>query len=418
MSRRIFSNLGLFLFSLLLAFFFWAVATESEDPTKKETLASSVEVEIEGLPEDRVTYDAGNMRVLVTVRAPTSIWNNLRSDDFHAYIDLSDVPTGTLEVPIQVELRSEPTEVTEITEISPGTVEITVEELAEKDVPVTVNIQGTPAVGFVMNAYETVPQAVRVRGPASFVQQVFKAQVVVSVSDKQGDVRSDYQAVPLDENDNLVAQVEIAPKTVTVNVPIEPLGYLRDLAVTPALQGQPAPDYRVSNLVVRPPVVKVFGPPEAVRKTSGYLQTQPINMTGITQSITTPVGLQMPEGLTVVDPPRAVVSVTLRIEVIRSGLTLEVTPTIQGLSETLSATVELDKIVLILNGPLSIMEALNTEEDVQFVLDLTGLDPGDYSLVPDITVPSQVVIENVIPEAVPVRITEMPGEEEAEGTGP
>lgn len=418
MSRRIFSNLGLFLFSLLLAFFFWAVATESEDPTKKETLASSVEVEIEGLPEDRVTYDAGNMRVLVTVRAPTSIWNNLRSDDFHAYIDLSDVPTGTLEVPIQVELRSEPTEVTEITEISPGTVEITVEELAEKDVPVTVNIQGTPAVGFVMNAYETVPQAVRVRGPASFVQQVFKAQVVVSVSDKQGDVRSDYQAVPLDENDNLVAQVEIAPKTVTVNVPIEPLGYLRDLAVTPALQGQPAPDYRVSNLVVRPPVVKVFGPPEAVRKTSGYLQTQPINMTGITQSITTPVGLQMPEGLTVVDPPRAVVSVTLRIEVIRSGLTLEVTPTIQGLSETLSATVELDKIVLILNGPLSIMEALNTEEDVQFVLDLTGLDPGDYSLVPDITVPSQVVIENVIPEAVPVRITEMPGEEEAEGTEP
>jgi hypothetical protein len=126
----------------------------------------------------------------------------------------------------------------------------------------------------------------------------------------------------------------------------------------------------------------------------------------------------MPEGLTVVDPPRAVVSVTLRIEVIRSGLTLEVTPTIQGLSETLSATVELDKIVLILNGPLSIMEALNTEEDVQFVLDLTGLDPGDYSLVPDITVPSQVVIENVIPEAVPVRITEMPGEEEAEGTEP
>jgi YbbR domain-containing protein len=418
MSRRIFSNLGLFLFSLLLAFFFWAVATESEDPTKKETLASSVEVEIEGLPEDRVTYDAGNMRVLVTVRAPTSIWNNLRSDDFHAYIDLSDVPTGTFEVPIQVELRSEPTEVTEISDISPGTVQITVEELAEKDVPVTVNIQGTPAVGFVMNAYETVPQTVRVRGPASFVQQVVKAQVVVSVNDKQGDVRSDYQAVPLDENDNPVSQVEIAPKTVTVNVPIEPLGYLRDLAVTPALQGQPAPDYRVSNLVVRPPVVKVFGPPEAVRKTSGYLQTQPINLTGITQSITTPIGLQMPEGLTIVDPPRALVSVTLRIEVIRSGLTLEVTPTIRGLSETLSATVELDKIVVILNGPLSIMETLNTEEDVQFVLDLTGLDPGDYSLVPDITVPSQVVIENVIPEAVPVQIVKKSGEEDTAETGP
>ncbi len=418
MSRRIFSNLGLFLFSLLLAFFFWAVATESEDPTKLDTLVSSVEVETEGLAEDRVTYDVGPTRVLVTVRAPTSIWNNLRAEDFHAYIDLSDTPTGTLEVPIQVELRSEPSEVIEIREISPKTVQLTVEKRVEQDVPVSVNIQGTPAVGFVMEAHEVVPETVRVRGPQSFVQQVVKAQVVVAVNDKQGDVRSDYQPTPLDENDNPVPQVEIAPKTVTVNVPIEPLGYLRDLAVTPALQGQPAPDYRVSNLVVKPPVVKVFGPPEAVRKTSGYLQTQPINLTGITRSITTPIALQIPEGLTVVDPPRPTVSVTLKIEVIRSGLTLEVTPTIRGLSESLSATVELETIVVILNGPLSIMETLDTQEDIQLNLDLTGLDPGDYSILPEITVPSQVVIENVIPEAVPVQIVEKLQEDQGEEPEP
>jgi YbbR domain-containing protein len=234
------------------------------------------------------------------------------------------------------------------------------------------------------------------------------------VNDKQGDIQSDYQPVPLDDNDDPVSRVEIAPKMVTVNIPIEPLGYLRDLAVTPALQGQPAPDYRVSNLVVRPPVVKVFGPPEAVRNTSGYLQTQPINLTGITQSMTTPVSLQMPEGLTIVDPARPIVSVTLKIEVIRSGLTLEVTPTIQGLSENLSATVELDTIVVILNGPLSIMEMLNAQEDVQLSLDLTGLDPGDYSLVPEISVPDQVVIENVIPEAVPIQIVEKQQEDQAE----
>jgi YbbR domain-containing protein len=390
------------------------VATESEDPTKRDTLANPVEIEIEGLPEDRVTYDAENMRVWVTVRAPTSIWNSLRTDDFHAYIDLSDTPTGTLDVPVQVELESEPTEVTEIAEISPKTVQITVEELSEKDVPVTINIQGTPAVGFQMQANEVVPQSVRVRGPETFVQQVTKAQVIVSVNDKQGDIQSDYQPVPLDDNDDPVSRVEIAPKMVTVNIPIEPLGYLRDLAVTPALQGQPAPDYRVSNLVVRPPVVKVFGPPEAVRNTSGYLQTQPINLTGITQSMTTPVSLQMPEGLTIVDPARPIVSVTLKIEVIRSGLTLEVTPTIQGLSENLSATVELDTIVVILNGPLSIMEMLNAQEDVQLSLDLTGLDPGDYSLVPEISVPDQVVIENVIPEAVPIQIVEKQQEDQAE----
>jgi YbbR domain-containing protein len=412
MSRRILSNLGLFLVSLLLAFFFWAVATESEDPTRTDTLGSAVDIEIEGLPEDRTTYETENMSVRVTLRAPTSVWNNLGTDDVRAFIDLSETPTGTLDVPVQVELTSEPSEITEITEISPRTVQITVEKLAQKDVPVTISIQGTPAVGFAMESPEVVPQTVRIRGPQSFVQRVSKAQVVVSVSEKQGDVRSDYQPTPLDEDENPVSQVEIVPKTITVNVPIGPLGYLRDLAVTPALQGQPAPDYRVSNLVVNPPVVKVFGPPEVVRKTSGYLQTQPINLTGITRSITTPVALQMPEGLTIVDPVRPIVSVTLKIEVIRSGLTLEVTPTIRGLSESLSATVELDTIVVILNGPLSIMETLNAQEDVTLSLDLTGLDPGEYSLVPEISVPDQVVIENVIPEAVPIEIVEKPREDQ------
>jgi hypothetical protein len=64
------------------------------------------------------------------------------------------------------------------------------------------------------------------------------------------------------------------------------------------------------------------------------------------------------------------------------------------------------------------METLNAEEDVALSLDLTGLDPGEYALVPEITVPDQIVIENVIPEVVPIQIVEKPEEDQENGSGP
>jgi hypothetical protein len=111
----------------------------------------------------------------------------------------------------------------------------------------------------------------------------------------------------------------------------------------------------------------------------------------------------MPEGLSVFYPSRPEVTATLTVEVIRSGLTLEVTPTIRGLRNELTTAVGVESVVLILSGPLTVMEALG-DNDVELVLNLVNLNPGDYTIVPVVTVPDEVVIENIIPEAVPVKI--------------
>ena len=248
-----------------------------------------------------------------------------------------------------------------------------------------------------------VPQTVRIQGPESLVKKVVKTQVFVSIAEQEGNVRSDFAPIPVDENEEAVPEIDIIPKSVTVNVPIWQLGYIRDMAVTVSLEGRPAPGYRIANLVVDPPVVKVFGQTSIVRAAPGFLQTQPINMEAITQSLTTKVALQMPEGLSIFFPPRPEVTATLTVEVIRSGLTLEVTPTIRGLKDDLTTAVGVEAVVLILSGPLNIMEALSIN-DVELVLNLVNLSPGDYTIVPVITVPDEVAIENVIPEAVPIKI--------------
>ena len=74
----------------------------------------------------------------------------------------------------------------------------------------------------------------------------------------------------MDENENAVSEIDIIPKNVTVNVSVLQLGYIRDMAVTVSLEGQPASGYRIANLVVDPPVVKVFGEINTVRAGSGF----------------------------------------------------------------------------------------------------------------------------------------------------
>ena len=400
MSRWMGRNLSLLLLSLMLAFFFWAVATEAENPTIENLFGTPIPIEIAGVPEGMKAYGLSDSRVRVELRTPRSVWESLSADDIRAYIDLSEATTGTLTVPLHVEVRIKPVQVVKVT---PQEVKVNVEPIADKEVVVVVKLQGTPLFGYKADEPVVAPRTVRVQGPTSWVDKVASAQVQAPVQDQQSDVRNDYVPVALDHDGDPVPNVEIMPKTVTVDVPIWQLGYIRDLAVTVALEGQPAPGYRVANLEVVPPVVKVFGRTDVVRAAPGFLQTQPINLEGITRSLTTTVALQMSEGLSVLLPSQPQVTVTLSIEAIRSGVTLNVRPMIRGLAKDLTATIGVDSVVVILSGPLPIMDTLDAAE-VELILDLTNFAPGDYTLIPIVTVPGSVTIENVIPEVVPVKI--------------
>jgi YbbR domain-containing protein len=111
MSRWLTRNLGLLFLSLVLAFFFWAVATEAKDPTEEASFGSSIPIETTGLDEGMLAYGMDETRVRVELRAPQSVWETLRTSDLRAYIDLSDVTTGTLNVPIEVDVQVEPVQV-------------------------------------------------------------------------------------------------------------------------------------------------------------------------------------------------------------------------------------------------------------------------------------------------------------------
>jgi len=411
MNPEIRQNLSLLGLSVLLAIFFWAIAVESEDPTIQRAYPNTIPVTHRNLPDDKIAYGE-DVRGQITLRTPQSIWDNLRTEDINAYVNLSDVATGPVELPIQVEVDRSPVEVVEF---SPEKIQLTVEQIAEKDVPVVVEQEGQPALGYETGDSTTAPEFVRIRGPASLVKQAVRAEVAMVIEGQLSDVSDDVRPVVVDENGEPIPQLEVTPRTVTVNIPIQEPGYFRKLPVNINLKGELAPGYRLSSLMVTPEIVTIFGNTYAVQNAPRYLQTQPISLTQITESLTTTLDLQMPEGLFVVEPNSTQVTVSIMIEPIQSSTTFEVTPKIEGLSRNMTATVEIDSIVVLLSGPLATIETLE-KEDVQLTIDVTNLTPGEYAIRPTVNVTNTVTVENVLPETIPIRIERLIPSEEPEDT--
>jgi YbbR domain-containing protein len=167
------------------------------------------------------------------------------------------------------------------------------------------------------------------------------------------------------------------------------------------VRGQVAPGYRISNVTVTPPIVTVFGAAQAIDQSPGFLETVPISVTNAQQDVKERVPLNLPGGISMLGDPA--VQVTVQVEAIQGGLTVQRQLTMQGLAHGLEAKLSPDTIDVILTGPLPKLQALNPDE-VRVVVDLGNLVPGTYQIKPQAIVPQGIVAETMLPAMIQVTI--------------
>ncbi len=398
--RWLFSNLGLILLSLAVAFLVWAVAVEQENPTLERRYPTPIPVTIPPAPEGMTLYGETDVQVYVTLRAPQSVMESLRPEDFHATVDISQMETGSYRLPVLVQVDREPTRVLEV---EPAEITLYLEPTDHASVPVSVRLEGNTAIGYIPRPPIINPLTTTVSGPASLVSQVVEAVAVVSIEGERADVEGAFELVPQDERGAVVPYVTLDPDEVAVHVPIEKLSGFLEVAVTALLEGQVAPGYRISSITVDPPLVTVYGPPDAIEQIPGYLQTVPLNLEGAKGDIEAQLPLVVPEGVSLVGMDEPVVTVQVSVVPLEGSLTVERRVEIQGLEPGITATVAPEMVEVILSGPLPVLDQL-TEGDVRVLVDLLGLNPGIHSLEPEVVAPPEVVTEAVIPSSVQVEI--------------
>jgi len=103
-------------------------------------------------------------------------------------LDLSGVPPGQAVFKIGPEMFNVPRQ-TDVARISPSQIVLDIDRIAERQVPIHVNVQGQPAAGYRVASAKANPSAATVRGPSRFVFHTDSVQTTpVEVNGAKADV--------------------------------------------------------------------------------------------------------------------------------------------------------------------------------------------------------------------------------------
>jgi YbbR domain-containing protein len=206
-----FRNVGLKIAALVLGTLLWLIVSghEIERRVRVPVAYSSMPVELE------MTSDQDE--VSVHVRGTDTEVSGLGPGDLRVIVDLADAHPGTNLMVLRPELVEAPLGI-EVLRIEPGTITVTLERSARKDVPVDPLIEGQPAAGFVIGDVSVTPRMVPVIGPESRL-----SRPISIVTDR---IRLDGRRSRVEVDANVVSvdsQVRLAePRRVHVVIQIVP----------------------------------------------------------------------------------------------------------------------------------------------------------------------------------------------------
>jgi YbbR domain-containing protein len=390
--------------AFVLALIVWVSAVTAADPNQERSF--SVPIEIIGQQEDIEIVSEVPDRLFLRLYAPRSILNRLNeeSENLNAWVDLSELGPGSHEVNVQRSISPEIRPV-RVVEATPRLVNIALEAIITRTLTIQTDIDGDPAQGYQAEAAEWSHQEVLISGRSSLVEQVVEVSVSLDISGADESIERTLALQPLDARGSQVSGVTLTPSRVTVNQPITLRGGYRNVVVRVLTTGQVAEGYRQTNITVSPPNVLIFSAdPDLVTQLPGYIETEPLDLSGATDDFETILSLNLPEGITVVGDPNVLVQVG--IAAINASLSTSRPVEVIGLLPGLQAQVAPESIDVILFGPVPDLEKLTTV-DVRVLVDLTALEVGEYSIAPTVEIlPDRIRRESIFPETVEVTITE------------
>lgn len=390
--------------AFILALAVWISAVTSNDPIEQRAYPSAVPIEIVGQGSGLVLTSSFPTPVSLVLSAPRSIWDQLTGipGAVRAIVDLSGVGAGTHTLPVQVQIVPRP--VRKISQ-SPLTVMLTLENLATKELTINLVQRGSPATGYQAEQPALSRQTVIVSGPESLVDRVAEVRAVIDINQASQTINRTVTLQAVDENELPVANVTLLPEQVTVTQVItQRFGY-RNVVIKVVVAGQVAPGYRLTNISVFPPAVTVFSSnPQVVSDLPGYIETQPLDISGANDDMDISLALNLPEGVSVVGNQSEVL-VRVSVAAIESSLTLPNVPVeITGLGPGLRAVISPENVTVILSGPVALLDRLRVE-DVRIVVDLANRTVGIYQIEPEVEVLlRELVVESILPESVEVSI--------------
>lgn len=241
---------------------------------------------------------------------------------------------------------------------------------------------------------------VRVSGPRRLIRRI-ASENLSKIIDLKGVQPGEigFEIVPEDlPLPGGVKVTRLSPSTVTIQVEkIES----KKLNILPVLQGSPKKGYEVVSVKFKPDTVTVTGPSKELA-TLDAVWTKPINVEKKTDSFTQPVTLEILSNQ-ISTKTQSPVEVEVAIEpriITKSFSNIPV----KAIASIFRYEIQPDKVDVRLMGPSELLSNLDQEKDLEALLDLMKLAPGDYVKKPTLKFPKGLTLLDITPPVVDVKI--------------
>src|SRR5699024_6726783 len=240
---------------------------------------------VSGVPE----YVSVTLEGKASILTPTA-----RQKNFNLYVDLEKLGEG--EHTVDIEHENVPNELSIY--IEPKSVDITIEERATKEFPVSTDLINTDQLpeGFELGDPKVEPGTVVITSSQSVIDQVAVVKVFVDVAGVTEPINKREVPVNVYDSQGNELRVNVEPENVVVSVDVQKSS--KKVPVKVPTTGNLPKGYSLTSLDANLDEVEVYATSDLLEEVS-EIRTEEIDLSGMTKSSKQKVNLELPEGVAV-----------------------------------------------------------------------------------------------------------------------
>lgn len=293
-------NLPIAAASLGLSVLLWMVVY-TNSPTANQPVSFTAPLVAQGVEERRFAVTKIDPNVRFSAIGDINRLTAVRRDGVTATVDLSNATPGTATYPV----RLSPPWLTDIVVNRPLTVRVTIEPIARKTLPVTLDTVGRLRDdNLALSQSPLEPSEIVLTGPESAVRRTTKALVTLDLGEVDPNAPRE-ATLPVrlaDADGNLVsgARVVAEPPTVLATPVLSLAPAEKTVLVSPIFEGTPAAGFAPSGYRLDPEQITLRGDASLLAQTSKVF-TEPISVRGVRSDLSVRVRLRIPPGTRLVE---------------------------------------------------------------------------------------------------------------------
>lgn len=319
MKEKLNKRWGLKLLSLLGGFLVWLGVVNVADPVITNTVEVPVEiVNGEVLEKNGMTYEInGKKTTTISYEVNTTNAYRIRSSDFRAYADMTELWSVTGAIPVKVEVLNNERYLVNSPVSKTSTIKIETEPLQKKRFDMNTTLIGELEDGYEVGEVLLSPSYLYVEGPESLIGQISSVGIEISLEGVSGDTNG--FAVPsyYDANGNKIelnSRIESSCDSVEYTLQIL---RVKNLTLDFEVSGEVEDGYRFTGVECDVKNIPVIGLKSALASLNTItIPAESLNLDGVSENVEKVIDLSalLPSGITLADPNQREVTVILTVE--------------------------------------------------------------------------------------------------------